>query len=139
MKEIMRKLLLASLLTLLTLPASITSEAVTLGNTSHAGMTERNNQHHKKDKRHRPSHRPKGIVVHHGHTPYIFSNGRYYCKRGGAYTAVRPAIGVRIPALPKGYVIIKKKKGKIRYAYRDVIYERISYNGRLMFKVVGFM
>lgn len=53
--------------------------------------------------------------------------------------AVRPARGVRVPSLPKGYAIIKNKKGKIRYSCRGVIYEKVSYKGRLMFKVVGFM
>lgn len=143
----MRKSLLSALLTLLTLSVSITAEAVAPGTTSHAGMTEHDSQHHKKHRKkdkhhrppHRPGHRPKGIVVHHGHTPYIYSDGRYYCERGGTYVTVRPARGVRVPSLPKGYAIIKNKKGKIRYSYRGVIYEKVSYKGRLMFKVVGFM
>lgn len=106
----MRKSLLSALLTLLTLSVSITAEAVAPGTTSHAEMTERYSQHHKKhrqkDKRHRPphrpGHRPKGIVVHHGHTPYIYSDGRYYCERGGTYMAVRPARGGGCRHYPKG-------------------------------------
>lgn len=143
----MRKSLLPTLLTLLTLSVSITAEAAAFERTSHAEIAEHDNQHHKKRHKkdrhkkppHHPGHRPKGIVVHHGHTPYIYSGGRYYRERGGAYIAVRPARGLMVPTLPKGYVIIKKKKGEIRYSYRGVVYERISHKGRLMFKVVGFM
>lgn len=143
----MRKSLLSALLALLTLSVSITTEAATQRTTSYAEMTGHDSQHHKKhhkkDKHHRPphsyQHRPKGVLIHHGHTQYIYSNGRYYCERGGAYKAVRPARGVRVPSLPKGYAIIKNKNGKIRYSYRGVLYKKSPYKGRMMFKVVGFM
>lgn len=143
----MRKSLLSALLALLTLSVSITTEAAILKTTSYSEMTGHDSQHHKKHhkkdkhhhRHHHHRHRPKGVLIHHGHTQYIFSDGRYYCERGGVYKAVRPAIGVMISTLPRGYVTVKNKRGRIRYSYRGVLYKKSPYKGRMMFKVVGFM
>lgn len=83
--------------------------------------------------------RPAGVVIHHKHKPYIYSRGRYYCNRGGTYVLVKPSIGMIVPSLPTGYVIVKRPRGRIGYAFGGVVYEKITSNGVFKFKIVGFL
>lgn len=42
-------------------------------------------------------------VITYKRTPYYFSNGVYYSKRGADYVVVRPVRGIRLRVLPVGY------------------------------------
>lgn len=109
----------------------------------------RGKKHHKKKPHHKapphhkkrpaPHRRPHGVVIHHNHIPYIYSNGRYYCDRGGSYVVVRPSIGMIVPSLPYGYVKVKRPHGRTGYAFGGVVYEKITSNGAFKFKIVGFL
>lgn len=144
MMRIFRLLPLIMLLTL----TCVTTEASTMGETVRMEQP-RGKKHHKKKPHHKapphhkkrpaPHRRPHGVVIHHNHIPYIYSNGRYYCDRGGSYVVVRPSIGMIVPSLPYGYVKVKRPHGRTGYAFGGVVYEKITSNGAFKFKIVGFL
>lgn len=148
----MRKLKLLSLLMFLTLTcvtanATVMAEApeITQPQPKHHKKPHHKKKHHdvrppKHHPRPRPhKHRPAGVVIHHGHRPYIYSHGRYYCDRGGTYVLVKPSIGMIVPSLPSGYIRVERPHGGIGYAFGGVVYEKILSNGIFKFKIVGFL
>lgn len=143
----MRIFRLLPLIMLLTLTCA-TTEASTVTEVAYTiqpkGKKHYKKPHHKAKPKHKrrpapPPRRPHGVIIHHNHIPYIYSNGRYYCDRGGSYVVVKPSIGMIVPSLPSGYVRVKRPHGRIGYAFGGVIYEKITSNGALMFKIVGFL
>ncbi len=60
------------------------------------------------------------VIVHRGHNYYV-SGGIYYRAYRGGYTVCRPPIGVRLPYLPQGFVVVSIG-GRPYYRYHDTYY-----------------
>ena len=65
------------------------------------------------------------IVIRTGLHPYYFHNGIYYSPRNNSYVVVRPAPGIRIRVLPKGFRTIRVGPRKYYYYY-GTFYSRVN-------------
>ena len=69
-------------------------------------------------------HAPRGgVTIHYGNADYHYNSGRYYSRRGNRYAYVAPPVGIRIAALPSGYVRINFNRRPYFY-FEGVFYSR---------------
>ena len=63
-------------------------------------------------------------VVHLGRTYYLH-DGVYYVRNGGRYVVVKPATGIRVTSLPRGYTTVRIN-GSTHYRFNNVTYRRVN-------------
>ena len=82
--------------------------------------------------------RPSGIIVNYGGLSFIYSNGVFYNSIGREFEVVRPRVGMIVPSLPMGHTVMMRKGAK-HYIHNGVIYSPMHRNGRVVFRIVGFI
>ena len=82
--------------------------------------------------------RPSGIVVNFGGVNFIYSNGVYYSAIGHEFEVVRPHVGMIVPSLPVGHTVMMRN-GIKHYLHNGVIYSPMHRNGRVVFRIAGFI
>ena len=82
--------------------------------------------------------RPSGIIVNYGGLSFIYSNGVFYNSIGREFEVVRPRVGMIVPSLPMDHTVMVHKGAK-HYLHNGVIYSPMHRNGRVVFRIVGFI
>ena len=82
--------------------------------------------------------RPSGIVVNFGGVSFIYDNGVFYSSIGREFEVVRPSIGMIVPSLPVGHTVMMRNGAK-HYIHNGIIYSPMHSNGRVMFRITGFI
>jgi len=65
----------------------------------------------------------EGIILHHGNMDYHYHSGRYYSRRGNRYVYVAPPVGIRVAALPAGFIRIHINRRPYFY-FQGVFYSK---------------
>ena len=82
--------------------------------------------------------RPSGIVVNFGGLSFIYDNGVFYSSIGRDFEVVRPRVRMIVPTLPVGHTVMIRN-GVKHYIHNGVIYSPMNSNGRVMFRIAGFI
>ena len=82
--------------------------------------------------------RPSGIVVNFGGVSFIYDNGVFYSSIGREFEVVRPSVGMIVPSLPVGHTVMMRNGAK-HYVHNGIIYSPMHSNGRVVFRIAGFI
>lgn len=63
-------------------------------------------------------------VVHQDRNYYV-ADGVFYLREGIRYRVVKPAVGVRVTSLPRGYTTVRRG-GVLHYRFNNVTYRRVN-------------
>lgn len=82
--------------------------------------------------------RPSGVVINFGGMSLIYNDGVFYSSIGRHYEVVRPSIGMIVPSLPIGHSVMMRN-GVKHYLHNGIIYSPVHRNGRVVFRIAGFI
>ncbi len=69
---------------------------------------------------------------------YFYFEGTFYRESGNEYIVETPPVGAIVYALPADYEKVNVD-GAILYEFNGILYERVSYNGKRAYQVVGYL
>lgn len=82
--------------------------------------------------------RPSGVVINFGGVSFIYSDGIFFSSIGRDFEVVRPSVGMIVPTLPVGHTVMMRN-GVKHYIHNGIIYSPVHSNGRVVFRIAGFI
>lgn len=82
--------------------------------------------------------RPLGVAVNYGGISFIYDDGVFYSTIGHEFEVVRPRVGMIVPSLPRAHTVVMRG-GTKHYIHNGVIYSPMRHNGRVVFRITGFI